>query len=499
MTLDSTPDVLICGAGVSGLALAIELARRNVAFRLIEKSPTPFPGSRGKGLQPRSIEVFEDMGLADRICAHAAFHMPIRHYHGEGFEDEVAEVPPPNPAEPYNRPYLMPQFLTEAALRERLAELGGCIEYGCELLSFTQDGEGVSAELRGPRGEETVRAQYLAGTDGGRSLVRHILEIDFPGENFNIPALVADVEVEGLTRDAWHRWDNQRVDSVWLCPLPGTDLYQLQAPLIGVPEPDFSPAGLTALTQSRSRRSDIRITAVHWSSAYGLSARLAARFRAGRVFLIGDAAHIHPPTGGQGLNTSLQDAYNLGWKLAGALQGADTALLDSYEAERRPIAAGMLDLAVSLLRTLAASGRMRTGRSTEQLDLGYRNGPLGLERPSRESGAGLRAGDRAPDAPCRGAGGAPMRLFELFKGPHWTLLGFEADRAAAPAPRRRLRIHTTGQGGDLVDDAGHIARIYGLARGDWVLVRPDGYIGALVSGDPRAALESYLARHLGPA
>jgi hypothetical protein len=218
-----------------------------------------------------------------------------------------------------------------------------------------------------------------------------------------------------------------------------------------------------------------------------MNARLADRYRVGRVFLAGDAAHIHPPTGGQGLNTSVQDSYNLGWKLAAVLGGAPEKLLATYEEERRPIAAGMLGLTTRLLDE-SKQGRMQRGRETRQLDLGYPGTSLALQTRERK---GMRAGERAPDAPVRGAAGQPTRLFSLFRGPHWTLLGCETHRAAV-APRPGLRIHIVGPNGDVVDDGGHFCDAYGLSPGDWVLVRPDGYVGANVRADESAALERYL-------
>ena len=192
------------------------------------------------------------------------------------------------------------------------------------------------------------------------------------------------------------------------------------------------------MVAERTGRDDIRVKSVLWASAFSMNARLADRYRVGRVFLVGDAAHVHPPTGGQGVNTSVQDAYNLGWKLARVAAGAPDALLDSYEEERRPMPAGMLGLATGLLDA-AKRGDMRRGREVHQLDIGYPESSLALEKPQRHGG--LLAGDRAPDAPVRGAGGQAMRLFELFKGAHWTLLGYEADRDVVTS-RRMLHIHT---------------------------------------------------------
>jgi 2-polyprenyl-6-methoxyphenol hydroxylase-like FAD-dependent oxidoreductase len=486
-------DVLICGAGAAGLTLAIDLARRGVAFHLIDKIDAPFQGARGKAIQPRSQEVFDDLGIVDRVVAAGGPYPPQRSYRDDGSyqESPIMEHRDPTPNEPYAIAIMVPQFLTEAAMRERLAEFGQAPQYAVELKEFVEDGDGVSARISGPGGDYSLRARYLVGADGGGSLVRRALDIGFPGQSLDIRAIVADVAMEGLDRDAWHRFNDGTPNQISLCPLRGTDLFQLQAviPLEG--DIDVSTEGLAVMVRRRTGRNDIRIGAVLWVSAYNMHARLADRFRVGRVFLAGDAAHIHPPTGGQGLNTSLQDAYNLGWKLAAVLSGAPDTLLQSYEDERRPIAAAMLRLSTKLLDELKKPGGMRRGRETQQLDLGYAESPLALERPPRTSG--VRAGQRAPDAPIRGAAGVPTRLFKLFLGPHWTLLGYEVDRLTAPGPRTGLHIHTLGPRGDIIDEGGHIRDGYGLEPGTWVLVRPDGYIGAIVSSDERHALEPYLA------
>src|SRR3954469_12529928 len=344
-------DVLICGAGAAGLTLAIELSRRGVAFALIDGAAEPFHGSRGKGIQPRSLEIGE-----------------------------------PTPREPYRIPLMLPQFMTEAVLRERLAELGHQPHYGQALEGFTQDADGVTAQVNGA----PLRVRYLVGADGGRSTVRQALGIGFPGETLGVRALVADLLLEGLSRDAWHRWNDGTPQSMSLCPLMGTDQFQLQARIPGHGEVDLSAAGLAAMIATRTRRNDLAVRAVSWASAYSMNARLADRFQVGRVFLAGDAAHTHPPTGGQGLNTSVQDSYNLGWKLAAVLGGAPAELLATYEEERRPIPAGMLALSTKLLQAARAEGGMKRGRDTQQLDIGYPESRLAL---------GRTAGNRAPDAP----------------------------------------------------------------------------------------------------
>jgi 2-polyprenyl-6-methoxyphenol hydroxylase-like FAD-dependent oxidoreductase len=491
MPKELTADVLICGAGAAGLTLAIDLARRGVSVRLIDKMDGPFQGSRGKGIQPRTQEIFEDLGIVDRIVAAGGLYPPQREYRQDGSfsESEIMERVDPTPAEPYHVALMVPQFLTEGVMRERLIELGHQVEFGCELVGLEHDEDGVTARLAGKAGEEVVRVRYLVGADGGRGFVRHALNIGFPGKTLGVRAVVADVLLTGLERSAWHRFHEGAMDrQMSLCPLAGTELFQLQAPIPLLGEIDLSAAGLSSMVAERTGRDDIRIQSVLWASAYNMNARLADRYQIGRVFLIGDAAHTHPPTGGQGLNTSVQDAYNLGWKLAAVLHGAPASLLDSYEDERRPIAAAMLGLASKLLDA-AKRGEMRRGREVQQLDLGYPESSLSLEQPERRGG--LLAGDRAPDAPIRSAAGQATRLFELFKGPHWTLLGYEVARGDV-LPRPSLHIHAFGPRGDLVDADGHFRAAYAVSPGDWVLVRPDGYVGAIVSSGEIAAIETYL-------
>ena len=464
-----TTDILICGAGAAGLTLALDLARRGVDLRLIEKDAGPFPGSRGKGLQPRSQEVLEDLGVLNQIAATGGLYPVQRLHRPDGtFEEEaMADVVAASPAEPYVAALLSPQFLTEKAIRDRLAEFGVRPEFGAELVGFQQDAEGVTAAVRGRDGAtQSLRCRYLVGCDGGRSFVRHLLDVGFPGTTLGVRAVVADVVMEGLSEDAWHRFGDG-ADQIGLCPLKGTGFFQLQAPIPLEGEVDLSAEGLNAMVAMRTGRPDLTVTSVNWASAYSMNARLADRYRVGRALLAGDAAHIHPPTGGQGLNTSLQDAYNLGWKLAGVLAGAPDSLLESYEAERRPVASEVLGLSTRLLDAAKAGAAMRRGRETHQLDLGYPGSPLSLEGPNR---AGVMAGDRAPDAPVRGG-----RLFDLFQGPHWTMLGYDAD--APPPSREGLATHA------IKDDGGHLQDAYGLAPGEWVLVRPDGYVAAVGGAD----------------
>lgn len=470
--------VLIAGAGPTGLTLACDLARRGVDFRIVEREPRS--GSRGKGLQPRTLEVFDDLGVVDAVLASGAPYPPINAYRNGSvvWQGRMHEPAEPTPDVPYPNVWMVPQWRTEEILRDRLAELGGRVERA-EVTGFEQDDEGVTVEVdRGRR----VRAAYLVGADGGRSLVRKRLGVRFDGETHEAERmLIADVRTGDLDRDHWHTWGDTATQklTVGLCPLPGTDVFQLTAPIGEEETPDLS---LETFQKIVSAVADVRLTDIGWTSVYRVNIRMAERFRAGRAFLAGDAAHVHSPAGGQGLNTGVQDAYNLGWKLA---RGGGT-LLDTYEEERLPVAAGVLGISTKLYRK-AAQGQadaFRRGEETRQLGIGYPDSPLSV--------GGGKAGERAPDAPCRSADGRPVRLFDVFRGPHVTVLGFGADHAetvaridAAYGPA--VRAYTVGEEGDLVDTEGHVRAAYGA--GGIVVIRPDGYIGSY-DADPDAYLRS---------
>jgi 2-polyprenyl-6-methoxyphenol hydroxylase-like FAD-dependent oxidoreductase len=493
MSRSSFP-ILIAGAGAAGLTLAIDLARRNVPVRIIDKAEAPFCGSRGKGIQPRTQEILEDLGVLNKVAGRGGRYPPLRVYGSDGARDvTMMESRPETPAEPYGDPLMLPQGLTEGILRERLAELGVAVEFGTELVRFEAKEQALEATTNTDAGSQTASYSYLIGADGGSSSVRKSLGIGFPGETLSVRAVVADLVIEGLERNVWHTWNAQdRSRMIALCPLAGTELFQLQAALPLESEADICDTGLAAMIAARTGRDDLRLREVRWRSAFQPSARLADRYRVGRVFLAGDSAHVHPPTGGQGLNTSIQDAYNLGWKLAAVLNGAPETLLDSYEQERRPIAADVLALSTRLLH----SGERRRGRENHELDLAYCDSPLTLE--ARKRRGSLAAGARAPDAPCRGAGGKATRLFDVFRGPQATLLGYEVGPEAT-VPCAGLQVRRIGKGGDLLDDGGHICKAYDLEPGDWVLVRPDGYVGAIVgSGRPQALSESLSRLGLAP-
>jgi 2-polyprenyl-6-methoxyphenol hydroxylase-like FAD-dependent oxidoreductase len=497
MADDRQPQVTIAGAGPTGLALACDLARRGVAVRVIEAAAEPFKGSRAKGLQPRTLEVFEDLGILEGVLAVGGDYPPFRAHLGPLSipAGRLNKILAPKPDVPYPNLWMLPQWRTCELLLARLAALGVQPEFGAALEGFVQDATGVTATVAGIA---KIRTDFLVGCDGGHSAVRRTLGLRLLGEEIEgSPIVVGDVEIEGLDHERWHAWPLAKGCLFTLCPLPGTPCFQLQAPLHkGVEAPEPGEDGLRRFID-RAMRGKLRVGSVHWAGLYrSVHARMVERYRVGRVLLAGDAAHVHPPSGGQGLNTGVQDAYNLGWKLAAVLGGAPDSLLDSYEAERLPIAGSVLGLSKTLLR----ERRAWRGSETQQLHLHYRGGPLADD--TRAAPEKVRAGDRAPDAPGQDASGRPLRLFERFRGPHWTLLAFGGGHDDALARVRErwapavevLRIRAAG---DFVDAQGHAARGYGVASQALVLVRPDGYLGHLAEPGSWAQLDAYLTRVLG--
>ncbi|HEV7975955.1 FAD-dependent monooxygenase [Amycolatopsis sp.] len=473
-----TKQVLIAGAGPTGLTLAIELARRHVGVRIVEKAESFFNGSRGDGLQPRTLEVFEDLGVLDAVLAVGLPPMPIKAYVGGEFvrEQLFGEHVDPTPDVPYPTVRFLGQSRTEGILRDRLAEFGVHVELGTELVGFEQDDSGVRATVRRDGVEagdikETVVADYLVGADGGRSFVRKSLGIAFEGStDESIRMLLGDVQADGLDHafGYWFSAPEDPMSGIMLTPLSGGAQFQFGAPLDDG-QVEASLPTLQAKLDAMTGDLRVELHDLSWSTVWRPNVRLAGRFRVGRVFIAGDAAHVHPPTGGQGLNTGVQDGYNLGWKLA----DGSPELLDSYEPERRVVAARVLGLSSELMRkyTDGEPDAHERGAGTRQLDISYRGGPL-----SPKSDDKLRAGDRAPDAPVFDVNGKQVRLFELFLGPHATSLVFGDGPANGEHVHRILPAGETAQGGDFVDTDGHAYAAYGASAGARVTIRPDGYV-----------------------
>lgn len=332
-------DVIVVGAGPTGLMLAAELRLHGVRVVVLEREAEPTPVVRALGLHARSIEVMDQRGLLERFLALGKTH-PLG-----GFFAGIAK-PAPQRLDT-THPYVLgiSQPVIDRLLAERAVELGADIRRGCGLASLDQDNRGVTATTAdGTR----LRARYLVGCDGGRSTVRKQLGIGFPGEPSRVDTLLGEMRLTASPETLADVMARVRKTQLRFGAMPlGEGLYRVVVPAEGVAADRSIPPTLEEFRRQLRAigGTDFGVHSPRWLSRFGDATRLAERYRAGRVLLAGDAAHVHPPAGGQGLNLGVQDAFNLGWKLAAEIAGwAPRGLLDSYEAERRPVAADVLDM-----------------------------------------------------------------------------------------------------------------------------------------------------------
>jgi 2-polyprenyl-6-methoxyphenol hydroxylase-like FAD-dependent oxidoreductase len=495
--------VLVVGAGPTGLVLAAELLARGIRTRVIDKGDGVALQTRAIGIHARTLEILDTMGLVDRFTERGQVVRQLRFY-SRGCCLTSLEF-----ARCGSRfGYLLdlPQDQTERLLRARVTELGGAIEQGSELTRLAIGDDGVTATVSDPAGQaRTIAAGYAVGCDGAHSRVRRELGLTFRGQPYPQDWLLADVLLGGdlpdgdLPEDAIHAFFRPDGLPVILFPMRG-HRWRLTVPFAG-DRGEQAPtlAEIQHLTSQRAPR-PVTVSDPTWLASFRCHRRSASGYRRGRVLLAGDAVHIHSPAGGQGLNTGMLDAHNLGWKLALVASGrAADALLDSYGAERRPVAEEVVRLTHALVHygtmthpvkrrirdiIVPALGRsaaiqQRAARRISQVYVGYPPGPLtGPGRPGRPRGPA--AGQRMPDIAVL-AGGRATTLHQVLRAGRHVLMVPEAGLAgvldeAGLTPYR--------------DELDVVAAADGTRPA--VLVRPDGHVAARGRPGHMHAVTGYL-------
>jgi 2-polyprenyl-6-methoxyphenol hydroxylase-like FAD-dependent oxidoreductase len=490
-------DVLIVGAGPTGLVLALWLTKLGVKVRIIDKTAEPGTTSRALAVQARTLELYRQLDVTDAVLK-LGHKVPAVNLWVKGkpatrlpFERIGSDLTP------YSFLHIFPQDQHERLLIERLEALGVPFERRTELVSLTDEGERVIARLRGPeRGEETCEASYIAGCDGVRSTVREAIGTGFPGGTYRQLFYVADVEAAGRALDGELHADLDEADFLAVFPLAGEG----RARLIGTVRDERADRADTLTFDDVSDRAikhlKINVQNVNWFSTYHVHHRVTEHFRKGRAFLLGDAAHIHSPAGGQGMNTGIGDAINLAWKLAAVLGGhAPDKLLDTYEAERIGFARRLVATTDRVFSFVTADGRLadiiRTRiapvvlpaamsfeaareylfRTVSQITLNYRGGPLSVGAAGQVHG-----GDRLPWVPINGKSN-----FEPLAAMTWQIhvYGSASAQLANWCACHDLPLH--------VFDWRPEHEAAGLAHNATYLLRPDTYVAL---ADPLGAADT---------
>ena len=506
MTRDAAP-ILVVGAGPTGLTLASELLRHGAPVRIIDKLPGIVPTCRANGIHSRTLEIFHDLGIVGDVLARGhELHGANQFANGEcflhlRFENEVDS--------PYPFTVSLEQFNTEEILEGLLNRLGGRVERATELVGMADRLDGVPATLRHTDGsEEIVQTPWLVACDGAHSRVRHLNHQHFPGECDPRQYVVADVVLreERLARDEIYAFLTDR-GTLFIFPIPG-GRYLVVADVRG-PSGGEAPSleEVQALVTERGPGA-VRVSEPHWLSYFHINYRVTRHYRHGRTLLAGDAAHVHSPIGGLGMNTGIQDAYNLGWKLALVARGlAPQSLLETYERERRAVAEDVIKVTrmmtehLELFRDLPPaererlyshavipeSERRRAARQREELDLDYRKSPICSEHHSRSTppcfADGPHSGAQACDAGPLEVGKRTVTLFDLLRGPRHTLLLFVDG---ARAGRRSALL--TSLAASVANSYPNLIDVY-LVRSADAAAGPQAPSGVTIVGDPEQALQ----------
>jgi 2-polyprenyl-6-methoxyphenol hydroxylase-like FAD-dependent oxidoreductase len=467
MKTNTNIDALVVGAGPVGLTMASELMRYGASCRIIDKLPTPSPFSKALGVQVRTLEVFEDMGVLEPFLEEGVKLVGINLF-GDGKKLAHIRFDALDLSDlPYPFGVLLPQNRTERILMAHLAKQGGAVERPKELVEFSQHDGGIEAVLQCADGtQETVRAAYLIACDGASSTIRQTLGLSFNGDTYKEAFWAADVTLREALPGTEINTIFHSDGLMMVFPLrPEECLYRI-AMNVDTGEPIAErpkPPTLEQVKDVLAQRAPFAIEIVesHWLSAFRIHHRKIAQYQHGRIFLCGDAAHIHSPMGGQGMNTGIQDAYNLAWKIALVQKGlAAETFLESYHAEREPIAEDLLKATdrvtkgATLRNPIAQKIRNRIVplvagaeavqekmmRTMGELTVSYRESPFVTEL-WKVRGGDIAAGDRAPDAVLKDAtNGNTVRLFEIFKDIRFVALLFAGANPEEPDIRHLRRI-----------------------------------------------------------
>lgn len=470
-------DVTIAGAGPTGAMLAAELRLHGVGVLVLEKDHEPSKVVRGLGLHARSIEVMDQRGLLPRFLEHGQKH-PVG-----GFFAGIAKPQPEGLDTAHAYVLGIPQTITERLLLEHAQELGAEIRRGCEVIGVSQDDDGVTVELAGTRSR--LRSRYLVGCDGGRSTVRKAMGIGFPGEPATVETLLGEMELDvpPETLDAVMAEVRKTQLRFGAMPL-GDGVYRVIVPADKVAEDRATAPTLDEFKRQLvlTAGTDLGVHSPRWLSRFGDGTRLAEDYRSGRVLLAGDAAHVHPPTGGQGLNLGVQDAFNLGWKLAAEVAGwAPEGLLDSYGTERRPVAADVLDNTRAQMELMSLEPGAQAVRRlvTELMDF------PGVSRYLTEKIIAI--GIRYDFGEGHDMLGRRLRDIPLKRGRLYDLM--HAGRAMLLDQTGRLAVDGWA---DRVD---HVVEASEELDVSAVLLRPDGHVAWV--GDDQADLIAHLEKWFG--
>ncbi|EWC63315.1 Salicylate hydroxylase [Actinokineospora spheciospongiae] len=509
MSVNETPPlVLVVGAGPVGLTAAVELARRGIAVRLVDAAAGPATTSRAIATHPRTLEVYDQMGVVDDMLARGQ-RIQAFTLHANG--RRLARLDADYSQMPTRFPFTLciDQVQTEAVLRDTARGLGVEVEWGVRLRTFEQDAERVLITLGHADGtEERLAVPWLLGADGGHSAIRKRLGLPLLGEASET-WLIADADVEAdLPRNSIH-WVRAGGLTMMMVPMSTPGRWRLldTAGTRHDPTPEVVAARFTEQL-SRGLGSPVRVAAPVWVSVFTFQQRMVTRMRDGRCLLAGDAAHVHSPASGQGMNTGIQEAHNLAWKLAAVVRGqAGPGLLDSYGDERVPVGAALLDSTrtatflvqmrnaaagvalpvvfglVKLLPKIKVALQRKILGGVSGLRVNYQDSPLTTPDPARGAGR-PRPGERLTAFRCADAA-ATAAVAEELRDLRWTalvgpaagrLVGALADRGSWLSTRVVTADETAP--GALPDRDGLLAVALALPPGGWVLARPDGYVAA---------------------